>query len=134
MPKGILMTVTNCTDPKRDTEFNRWYSHTHLPDLSRANGFVEARRFRNLDPGAAGGYMAIYEFDSPDLRESYKDLLRLAQDAFQRGRHIDCIAGTRRGGLWQEIDPSDHAPLERLDYPRTPPEEIRRHIEAGLSS
>ena len=134
MPKGALVTVTDCTDPERDAEFNRWYSHTHLPDLSRARGFVAARRFRNLDPGAAGRYMAFYEFDGPDLRESYKHLLRLAQDAFRKGRHIDCIVGTRSGGLWQEIDPGDYEPLERLDYPRTPPEAIRRQIEAVLSS
>ena len=32
MPKGIFLAYTNCVERQRDEEFNRWYTHTHLPD------------------------------------------------------------------------------------------------------
>lgn len=134
MPQGVVVVVTRCTDPKRDEEYNRWYTHAHLPDMSKARGFVRARRFRNLDPNGPGQYMALYEFDSPDLKESAKDLSRLGLEAFKAGRHIDCIIGvqSQAAGVWQEIDPEEYRPLERLDYPRTPPEALRKSIEASL--
>ena len=34
MPTATYLVFTNCTDPARDEEFNRWYTHTHVPDLS----------------------------------------------------------------------------------------------------
>jgi hypothetical protein len=133
VPRGIYLVFTNCTDPEREEEFNRWYTHTHLPDLSAARGFVTARRFENPNskPDEAK-YLAAYEFDSDDLGESIKDLLRLAMRAFAEGRHIDCIRGAPAGAgapLLQEIDPSTLEPLERLDYPREVPEEIRKAME-----
>ncbi len=73
MPKGVFLVLTNCTDPNREEEFNRWYSHTHLPDLSKAKGLVQARRFVNLLPEMGPAkYLAIYEFDSDDIKESIK--------------------------------------------------------------
>jgi hypothetical protein len=136
MPKGIFMAHTNCSDPAREEEFNRWYSHTHLPDLSKSKGFVRARRFVGAAPGEPNHYLALYEFDTDDLGESVKDLLRLALAAFAAGRHIDCIARARTPtpSLLQEIDPATLAPLETLNYPTEVPEEMRRSIERMLAS
>ncbi len=127
MPKGVLVVNTQCTDPARDEEFNRWYMHTHLVDLSKAKGFVRARRFRNVDPNSRFKYQVFYEFDSPNLQDSQDDLLRLAYEAYQKKRHIDCIStfthheGERPGGggMWVEIDPREYRPLEKHDYSTT---------------
>lgn len=125
MPKGIYLAFTDCTDPARVEEFNRWYSHTHLPDLSASQGFVAARRYVSLDPAATPStYLAAYEFNSPDLRASVLDLRRIAYAAMDTGRHIECISGAG-GYLYQEIDPQSLAPLERLDYPRAVPPALR---------
>lgn len=112
-----------CTDPARELEFNRWYTHTHLPDLSKAPGFVTARRFVNVlrNPGAAK-YMAVYEFEGEHIAPVLRDLTQLALDAFGCGRHIDCIRGvsagnTPIGGQWQEIDPASLQPLTTHAYP-----------------
>ncbi len=140
MPKGVFATLTQCKDPSREEEFNRWYCHTHLPDLSKARGFVRAQRFRNINPNTEYRYMAVYEFDSPDLKESTKDLLRLALKAFADGRHIDCIGVSPNAGpppnsgTWEEIDPKQYKPLEKLDYPRTVVPHVKSGIEAYLRS
>ena len=105
MPKGVFMVFTHCTDPEREEEFNRWYTHTHLPDLSAAKGFVTARRFRNTNPsGPPDKYLALYEFDTPDLKESIADLIDIAIDAHATGRHIDFIQGGE-AFIFEEIDP-----------------------------
>jgi hypothetical protein len=137
MPRGVFLVFTKCTVPDREEEFNRWYSLTHLPDLSKAQGFANARRFVNLSPEeGAAKYLAIYEFESDDVKESVKDLLRHAAKAFSEGRHIDCIAGADVGGfpIFQEIEPWSLEPLEELNYPREMPEAIRQGMEAFFSS
>lgn len=125
----VLQTLfSNCTAPDRELEFNRWYSHTHLPDLSRARGFVAARRFENALPApGAARYLAVYELEADSPERALAELTRLALEAFDRGRHIDCIAGvpagnTPLGALWREIEPASLAPLERHDYPHASPE------------
>ena len=84
MPKSVYLVFTRCTDPARELEFNRWYAHTHVPDLGRARGFVRARRFVQRAAGSGENrYLCQYEFDSDDPAESVKDLLRLALHAFE---------------------------------------------------
>ena len=138
MPSAMYLVFTNCTDLTREEEFNRWYTHTHVPDLSRARGFVRARRFVKPDavPREAK-YLCQYEFDSDAPGESIRDLLRLAMRAFEVGRHIDCIEGAPPPGLatspFIEIDPSTLEPLEKLDYPTGVPDAIRRIVEGELA-
>ncbi len=137
MRSAIYLVFTNCTDPAREEEFNRWYTHTHVPDLSRARGFVRARRFVKPDSGPGEAkYLCQYEFDSDDPGQSIRDLLRLAMRAFEMGRHIDCIEGAPPPGLatspFIEIDPSTLEPLEKLDYPTGVPDAIRRIVEGEL--
>lgn len=139
MPRGIIVTMAQCTDPAREEEFNRWYSHTHIPDLSRAKGFVRARRFRNTRPDARYKYQVLYEFDWSDLEEAQDDFLLQAYRAYKGGRHIDCIGTSARdveppaqSGLWEEIDPAEFKPLERLAYSTTALPGTFNRIEARL--
>jgi len=117
--KGVLTVITVCTDPAREEEYNRWYLHTHLPDLSKAKGFVKARRFRNLDATGPRRFLALYEFESPSIKESYKELLKLAMKAADTGRHISFMAPAANtgGGLWEEMEPQSFKPLEKHGYP-----------------
>ena len=117
MPKGIFIAYSNCTEASRDEEFNRWYAHTHFPDLSEAKGLVKARRFRNLRPlHGPSQYLAIYEFESDDLEASAADLSRIAMESFPKGRHIDCF-GVAGMHLFEEITPDSLEPLGDVAYP-----------------
>lgn len=121
MSRGIFVAFTKCADPSREEEFNRWYTHTHLPDLSATKGFVSARRFVSRSPEGEATYLAMYEFEG-DLDASVEDLTNRARAAFPLGRHIDCLAIAPISGLgaFEEIDPASLKPLEVLDYPREP--------------
>ena len=122
MHKGVFVVLVNCTDASREEEFNRWYTHTHLPDLSKTKGLVRARRFRRLrsDKGESSGYMTLYEFDSDNLSDSMKDFMRLVGETFASGRHIDCfdVVGLH---LFEEIDPKSLEPLREVNYPKQVP-------------
>ena len=126
---------SNCTEPAREHEFNCWYSHTHLPDLSAAPGFVGARRFVNALPNRGSArYMAVYEFEAESAEAVLRNLTVLALEAFDAGRHIDCIEGvpagnTPLGSQWREIDPASLEPLPALNYPPASPA-VRRQMLA----
>lgn len=136
---GFFLVYTRCTDPDREYEFNRWYSHIHLPDQSSALGFVRSRRFRQ-EPGIGAAptnpptYLAIYEYNHPDLGEAMKSQLRLAMAAFPAGRHIDCIAGAPAvSGVWREIEAGELPYPEKVGhYPKDALMEMRKAVEAMI--
>lgn len=104
LPRAVYMILTNCTDPVREEEFNRWYSHVHVPDLRPARGMVSATRYRAAGPGLGpAAYLARYEFETPDLEMSLGDVRRLAGAARENGRSIDCLDPVAFW-LWLQID------------------------------
>ena len=61
-PNGLLLAITNCTDTSKSDEFNYWYNHMHVPDVTGPGIFRHAIRFANSDPASpAGQYVATYE-------------------------------------------------------------------------
>ena len=130
MAKHMIYIFTNCTDPKREEEFNSWYTHIHLPDLKYAKGLISARRFFNLNPDSEAKYLAVYEFDTDGIQESLKSLLSLAYRSFENGRHIDCIQLVQDiSAKWlfqfQEINSSTIKPMEFCNYPRRVPQKLK---------
>ena len=116
MGKGIWVVFTNCTDPSRHEEFNRWYCHTHLPDLSASRGFVRARRYANAYPDEGPSqYLALYEFEDEDIPACVEDLRRNARETMLSGRHIDCL-GVANLYMFQEMEKGDFEPLGHVDY------------------
>ncbi len=106
MPKGHLMVFSRPWNAARYDEFIRWYTHVHLPDQEGALGFVRSRRFVQFEPSGPPTTLALYEYDTPSLKESYISQLNLALSAFPRGRHINSFQGMPAvGGLMQTIDP-----------------------------
>ena len=110
--KMALTILVNCPDPERREEFERWYIHTHLPDLKDTVGLVRARRFKNRtsedDPSQS---MTLYEFESDDLQASIGELQMTAANAFGEGRHIE-IFDLNGMYTYEEMDPASLKPLE----------------------
>ena len=70
-PTGLLLAITNCTDPSKSDEFNRWYNHFHIPDVTEAGIFHHAIRFANSDPNSPEGqYVATYETTLEDVSKA----------------------------------------------------------------
>ena len=70
-PNGLLLAITNCTDPSRTDEFSYWYNHKHVPDVTAPGIFRHAIRFENTDPDStAGQYVATYETTGEDVSKA----------------------------------------------------------------
>ncbi|MCP4904386.1 MAG: hypothetical protein GY910_05350 [bacterium] len=92
MARGILLVFSNPSAPERLSEFNEWYSGTHLPEFLRLPSVVAARRFElsasqmPLPPGIhLGGrkFLAAYEVDTDDFESLSAEIMATAKDRTQ---------------------------------------------------
>jgi hypothetical protein len=70
-PKCLYLV---CLDipPELEAEFNQLYDQEHIPNLLKVPGVHSCRRYRlvSAQPVSAAKYLAIYELDSPMIRQS----------------------------------------------------------------
>jgi hypothetical protein len=129
MHRYSLYFYTNCTNPEREEEYNSWYSHIHLPDLSSAKGLISARRYINEDSKSRARYLATYEFNTSNIRESLSSFFQLVRRSFETGRHIECIESanvinTPFVSCYREIQQGSIRKLASVEYPRIVPEAL----------
>ena len=68
-----LSIITAGVDPEHETEWDNWYTESHVPNLLKIPGYVMACRFRVLEHPALAGfnsapkYLAIYEVENEDV-------------------------------------------------------------------
>ena len=80
-PQGLLLALTNCTDPSKEEEFNAWYNHMHVPDVTAPGIFRHALRFVNTDLSSqAGQYVATYETNGEDVSKAMRCLINYARE------------------------------------------------------
>jgi heme-degrading monooxygenase HmoA len=70
-PEGApyVLVIGLETEPEHDDELNRWYEEEHLAALQSVPGVYSARRYRALD-GGSPKYLAVYEWQTADIRET----------------------------------------------------------------
>ncbi len=69
--KSVMIAFQICTDPDREHEFNNWYNHTHIPDLSGTEGLIGARRFVSARDDGDRKYLIMYEIAEEDPRPTF---------------------------------------------------------------
>ena len=70
-PNGLMVAITSCNDPSKTEEFNNWYNHMHVPDVTAAGIFHHCIRFANTDPASeVGQYVATYETNFEDVTQA----------------------------------------------------------------
>ena len=68
-----LSIITAGGDPEHETEWDNWYTESHVPNLLKIPGYVMACRFRVLEHPALAGfnsapkYLAIHEVENEDV-------------------------------------------------------------------
>jgi hypothetical protein len=73
MAKAVLLAWASPVSAESDTDFNRWYDDTHVPQVRAAiPSIVAVNRYllAPVDPAAPVGparYLAIYELDDADV-------------------------------------------------------------------
>jgi hypothetical protein len=58
--RGLMVGMTNCTDPAKEESFNVWYDDVHAADVIRSPFFWNTQRYRKLF-GDLPQYAALYE-------------------------------------------------------------------------
>ena len=76
----LSVVMADCNDPAKEAEWNAWYDHSHVPNLTRVPGYLSGARFRvKTDPrfgtkAMGPKYLALYEWEGahclPALAES----------------------------------------------------------------
>ena len=85
MPRALFIALANPTNPADADEFDKWYEHTHVPELlAHVDRLVSGTRYRVTDvemlPGLAKSahrYLTVYEVDADteaDLEQTAHDL------------------------------------------------------------
>ena len=105
-PTGLLLAITDCTDPSKVDEINRWYNHMHVPDVTAPGIFHHAIRFANSDPtSTTAQYVATYETTMEDVskaRPAQREAIAKLGERGDRGTPLikNVTVGTfkRRGG------------------------------------
>ncbi len=65
--RGIVVVLTDCTDPSAEGDFNSWYDRTHIPDVVAHRGHHAATRYVASNPKPwQARYLAVYENEAPD--------------------------------------------------------------------
>jgi hypothetical protein len=68
MGSYLLIVESNCSDPKREKEFNDWYNNIHIPDVLESSGFKKATRYELKQPvDGKGKHLVLYEMESDNF-------------------------------------------------------------------
>ncbi len=102
-PHGVRLVLTNCMEPSREREFNRWYDQVHVTDLLEAGVASHGLRYQNAEPQLGEAkYLAIYEVDREDLDRVDEEFARIADRLAERGRMHPALEIVNRG-MWRRI-------------------------------
>ena len=94
-PKSMMVVFSNCKDPAREDEYNRWYETVRLPRMLAVPGVLAAERYQCAyrRAGAArhveARYIGVYELDVD------ADGVRAFEDRLQALRRQEEVAGER---------------------------------------
>ena len=73
---GLLYCYTSCTDPSQEAEFNHWYNHKHVPDVTGHGAFIHGTRFKIIDPPPGHPkYLCTYENNWESVSQAWDSRL-----------------------------------------------------------
>ena len=92
---SAVLAIWSDADPRYEDEFNRWYTHQHLPERVSVPGFRRGRRYRKDGPGALR-YFTLYETDNAGVLASQPYLDRLNDPTEWTRKVMPYFTGGRR--------------------------------------
>jgi hypothetical protein len=88
----------------RETDYNRWYDETHLPEVLAVPGVVRASRHRIPQTGDTAPehrYLALYEIEADDPQQVLNEIMRRVETG--EIALSDTVAGNGKMLLVEEI-------------------------------
>jgi hypothetical protein len=91
MARYLYFAFSDCKDPAREEEFNKWYSNMHLPDMLEVPGMIKATRYVSADPkeGEHRKYLALYELETDDINDFNSKVRERGERTIEEGRFSD---------------------------------------------
>ena len=101
---GLLLALTNCTDPSKEEAFNAWYNHIQVPDVTAPRIFRHALRFVNSDPTSqAVQYVATYETNWEDVSKAMPAHREASVKLRERGDRGTPYIQVVRSGVFKKL-------------------------------
>ncbi len=97
----VLFIVKATITPEQEAAFNRWYDTEHCPDLLRFRGAVSARRYKAIMGEDRFQYMAVYEFESEETFQRFKDSDHLRALVAEYDAHFGTVSERERSAYVQ---------------------------------
>lgn len=91
MPKYLLVTFSDCKDPKREKEYNDWYDNIHMPDMLEVPGFISGSRWVSADnkENEIRKYLSVYWLETDDLKDFNEKMRKRGMWTMKAGRWTD---------------------------------------------
>lgn len=101
MEKYLYLAFSDCKDPAREQEYIDWYTGMHIPDMLETPGMKRAAFFKAADLKENGRrkFLALYEFETADLKSFNEGLGKVGRGTMERGRFSQLPS----------FDPSSHS-------------------------
>ncbi len=100
---GHVMSYVMTNDPSRIDEWNAWLDDVHVPDMLASGAFVNARRWRRLDPPRyAANFLTVYDVELEDLSQAVHLSGSVMPELLRAGR----MYTAHYGGLRAMLAPS----------------------------
>lgn len=89
-PEGVTIALTDCTETKKEVEFNKWYNEIKIPAIESLGFVRNTKRFENVlhnSPTYRGRpkYLALWQFFRKDLEEAFKDIKKRSSQVVAEG-------------------------------------------------
>ncbi len=102
---AVGLFVVRATIAKdREEAFNSWYNEEHLPQVLRYNGADSGRRNRRIAGDDQYDYMAVYEFASEVVLQTFLKSDALKDLRAEYDRHFGVVS-ERVGSGWAQVFP-----------------------------
>lgn len=97
----VLFIVKATITLEQEAAFNRWYDTEHCPGLLRFRGAVSARRYKAIMGEDRFQYMAVYEFESEETFQRFKDSDHLRELVAEYDAHFGTVSERERSAYVQ---------------------------------
>ncbi len=108
-PSGILVVLSDCKDPAKERQFNKWYNETYIPWMERLKFVRNTRRYENLfgaEPTFRGRpkYLSLSEINHDDLKQALKEI-RASEAQLNAEGKGSAVMVTKLDTMYQRIGP-----------------------------
>jgi hypothetical protein len=108
---GIYVSLTDCTNPSKEKEFNKWYNEVHIPDFEELWFVRNSSRYELVPlpeaPARSPKYLCLHEIWRDDMQDALKEIRVYYQSEIKpKSEHLFEDMSTMISTLYQKTGPT----------------------------